>query len=252
MMADKLQGTWTFRKDIAKKSSSGSTSKSWSLRFISGGQEFSTLVIEGKIDELYTLADTPRLYYGGESSFTPITMGLWTSGASAYRSIEILSSYDEVKDAENLVKALSLRADFVPSTIHVPLTSSKGVRLKTQGKQCDRDVIVTPELETLTVTESGVYTPSKVGYSQVSVMIPSALPYITSMEIEGGADLIADYSFKHCASLRAVTFLGKPKEMGADAFADCYSLTDIYVPWAEGEVANAPWGATNATIHYNS
>jgi hypothetical protein len=23
------------------------------------------------------------------------------------------------------------------------------------------------------------------------------------------------------------------------------------VPWAEGAVANAPWGATNATINYN-
>lgn len=28
-------------------------------------------------------------------------------------------------------------------------------------------------------------------------------------------------------------------------------LTDIYCPWEEGAVANAPWGATNATIHYN-
>lgn len=30
------------------------------------------------------------------------------------------------------------------------------------------------------------------------------------------------------------------------------SKSVIYVPWAEGEVANAPWGATNATIHYNT
>jgi hypothetical protein len=35
-------------------------------------------------------------------------------------------------------------------------------------------------------------------------------------------------------------------------FASCTNITDIYVPWAEGEVENAPWGATNATIHYNT
>lgn len=34
-------------------------------------------------------------------------------------------------------------------------------------------------------------------------------------------------------------------------FYGCSNLTDIYVGWSEGEVANAPWGATNATIHYN-
>lgn len=37
-----------------------------------------------------------------------------------------------------------------------------------------------------------------------------------------------------------------------NAFSLCRELTDIYCPWAEGAVANAPWGATNATIHYNS
>ena len=31
----------------------------------------------------------------------------------------------------------------------------------------------------------------------------------------------------------------------------CTNLTTINVPWAEGAVAGAPWGATNATINYN-
>lgn len=30
------------------------------------------------------------------------------------------------------------------------------------------------------------------------------------------------------------------------------NLRDIYVPWSQGEVPNAPWGATDATIHYNT
>lgn len=37
-----------------------------------------------------------------------------------------------------------------------------------------------------------------------------------------------------------------------NAFYQAKVMTDIYVPWSEGEVANAPWGATNATIHYNT
>jgi len=38
----------------------------------------------------------------------------------------------------------------------------------------------------------------------------------------------------------------------AQCFGTNNNLRDIYVPWSQGEVANAPWGATNATIHYNT
>lgn len=58
-------------------------------------------------------------------------------------------------------------------------------------------------------------------------------------------------SFMANTNLKTVTFKGKPTNVHADAFNHCTAITDIYVPWAEGEVANAPWGATNATIHYN-
>lgn len=37
----------------------------------------------------------------------------------------------------------------------------------------------------------------------------------------------------------------------AEAFNGCPNLQVINVPWSEGEVKNAPWGATNATINYN-
>lgn len=47
-----------------------------------------------------------------------------------------------------------------------------------------------------------------------------------------------------------MTFLGKPNTIASDALSP--TATDIFVPWAEGEIAGAPWGATNATIHYNS
>lgn len=54
-----------------------------------------------------------------------------------------------------------------------------------------------------------------------------------------------------CSQLKAITFKGKPDKIDAYAFSSCSTLTTINAPWAEGEVANAPWGATKATINYN-
>ena len=59
-------------------------------------------------------------------------------------------------------------------------------------------------------------------------------------------------AFKNCSSLKKVFFLSKPYSINATStFQGTSSVTDIYVSWAEGEVSGAPWGATNATIHYN-
>lgn len=58
-------------------------------------------------------------------------------------------------------------------------------------------------------------------------------------------------AFSSCTSLTSITFKGTPTTIASDAFDGCTNLTDIKVPWAEGAVANAPWGATNATITYN-
>lgn len=35
-------------------------------------------------------------------------------------------------------------------------------------------------------------------------------------------------------------------------FKGCTGITDIYVPWSSGEVSGAPWGASNATVHYDT
>lgn len=59
------------------------------------------------------------------------------------------------------------------------------------------------------------------------------------------------YSFSNCANLETITLGSGITDMHAQTFEGCPKLTTINVPWAEGEVANAPWGATNATINYN-
>ena len=59
------------------------------------------------------------------------------------------------------------------------------------------------------------------------------------------------YSFMNNTSLATVVFRGRPSSIYSSVFYGCSKLTSIKVPWSEGEVANAPWGATKATITYN-
>lgn len=72
----------------------------------------------------------------------------------------------------------------------------------------------------------------------------------TFTDIPSGVTSIGTGAFGDCASLTSITFHSKPT-IKSGIFTGCTNLLDIYVPWSEGEVANAPWGATNATIHYN-
>ena len=62
---------------------------------------------------------------------------------------------------------------------------------------------------------------------------------------------IGNYSFNTCSNLTSITFKSKPNTISSSAFNGCTNLSTINVSWAEGEVAGAPWGATNATINYN-
>lgn len=58
--------------------------------------------------------------------------------------------------------------------------------------------------------------------------------------------------FRGCTGLTSITFEGTPESIGENVFYGCTNLTDIYVPWAEGAVSGAPWGApSTCIIHYN-
>lgn len=62
---------------------------------------------------------------------------------------------------------------------------------------------------------------------------------------------IYSHPFNYCWDLTDVTFKGTPTDIDETSFSSCNSLIHIYVPWNYEEVANAPWGATIATIYYN-
>ena len=119
-----------------------------------------------------------------------------------------------------------------------------------------------------------------------SVVIPGSVTIIgnyafgaclklSSVSLPEGVISLGDYAFNGCAfesiALPSVLqTIGKNAFQGtrlknidiprsvtgiaSDAFANCSSLTDIYVPWIAGNYddfrSEAPWGATKATVHY--
>ena len=96
-----------------------------------------------------------------------------------------------------------------------------------------------------------------------SISLPSTLKEIdsgafqncmllTSIELPAGLEYLSRNTFKNCLALAAVTFHGTPDSIATTAFSGCEALLTINVPWAEGAVAGAPWGATNATINYRA
>ena len=78
----------------------------------------------------------------------------------------------------------------------------------------------------------------------------AGLTALTSFTIPANCVAIGVKAFSGDTSLTSVTFLGTLQHIDNAAFQGCTALTDIYVPWAEGAVNGAPWGATSATIHY--
>lgn len=82
-----------------------------------------------------------------------------------------------------------------------------------------------------------IYPAAFAGTAIQKIVIPSTVEYI-------GSGVFSD-----CGGLRTVTFRGTPTEL-EDCFSGC-EIYDINVPWSEGEVAGAPWGAIKSTINYN-
>lgn len=209
---------------------------------------------------------------------------------------------------------------------NITVEGGKSVKLKTAGKYCDRDIIVTAEstydegyeaghsegysrghsdgwgdglmlfdpmmkyfsgetneleipvtitrirgsafryhsllksisgLDAVTVVESYAFADCK---ELTGISLPNALN-ILSRAFYGCSALASVYMpkvtriqnqvFYNCTSLTSITFESTATSIDSTAFSGCTNLTIINVPWAEGAVDNAPWGATNATINYN-
>ena len=83
-------------------------------------------------------------------------------------------------------------------------------------------------------------------------------PYITTIEISmvkasnGLGPMIEPMAFSNINSVTNITIKTKVDSIATNSFSGATNPNLVVnVPWAEGEVANAPWGCTAATINYN-
>lgn len=74
---------------------------------------------------------------------------------------------------------------------------------------------------------------------------------VESINIGYGATSIDQGAFSSCTSLTSVTLPESITSISTIAFQYNTQSFTINVPWAEGTVAGAPWGAVAATINYN-
>jgi len=88
------------------------------------------------------------------------------------------------------------------------------------------------------MTSIGAYA-FKQGTGLASITLPPALT------------TIGDFAFANCTNLETVRFTSTVSAIPNGVFSGCPKLSTIYVPWSQGQVANAPWGASNATIVYD-
>ena len=178
---------------------------------------------------------------------------------------------------------------------NITVDGGSTARLKTAGKYCDRDIIITATNDALdkvingTITEikTNLTTIREYAFASCKQLTTASLPFVTNVpthcfngaenlktvempnvttigyysfhscknlelfELPSGLIDIKNYAFGFCTGLKSITFKSTPTSIASGVFTNCTNLLTINVPWAEGEVAGSPWGATNATINYN-
>ena len=95
----------------------------------------------------------------------------------------------------------------------------------------------------LTSLPSGITSIGEYAFSDCTSLVSITLPpELTS---------IKNQAFFKCSGLETVKFTSTVSSIPDGVFSGCTKLSTIYVPWSQGQVANAPWGASNATIVYD-
>lgn len=113
----------------------------------------------------------------------------------------------------------------------------------------------------ITTIGSSAFRLSTIGLTIANTELPTSLRTIAGnafynqqipiSKIPANITNVASNAFTNNLALKTITFEGTPSNIYSTSFSGCNNLTTINVPWAEGAVANAPWGAVNATINYN-
>lgn len=125
------------------------------------------------------------------------------------------------------------------------------IRLMTRGgSYSDLCTFVVPESITYigdNLFREWYYCERVIFHDQFSRISANAFYYcgsLTELDFPPSLTSIGCNAFGGCSKITKVTFRSKPT-IHDSAFSACSGITEINVPWAEGEVAGAPWGATN-------
>lgn len=119
--------------------------------------------------------------------------------------------------------------------------SGATVILPNSLRTIEKEAFLEAQMKNITIPEGVTSIGERAFYSCASLQ---------SIVIPASVTTIGDSAFGLCPKLSTVTFNGTPTTLPY-SFGACSQLTTINVPWAEGAVTGAPWGATNATINYN-
>jgi hypothetical protein len=88
--------------------------------------------------------------------------------------------------------------------------------------------------------------------SKISFQTFAECSSVANVHIPEGLREIQFQAFANCTNLSKIRIPASVTTIDARAFEGCTALHDIYVGFSEGVVPGAPWGASYATIHYNS
>ena len=177
-------------------------------------------------------------------------------------------AYDKIVDSAKLDADLTMVADAIRDTgvTDEQIAFPDGyVDMVNAAHANLLDVIQRTNKEFNYVFPKGIKSIGRYAYSECSYWIFPAIPEgVTSIEYRAfqnnyrttefvfpsTLNVLGETVLNGCKYTTTVTFKGKPSQIHSKALQGD-SIATINVPWAEGEVANAPWGATNATINYN-
>lgn len=148
-----------------------------------------------------------------------------------------------ISDFDGIKQAIIDKGVDVPSGTPTSEYGTKIGEIQSGGGSDEEFISVIERTATNPTLPSGL---TKIGnyafYKNANLVKPTLPNSVTS---------ISDYAFYNCTGLTEITFKGKPNSISTSAFSGCTNLTTIRVPWAEGEVSGAPWGAINANLIYS-
>ena len=92
------------------------------------------------------------------------------------------------------------------------------------------------------------------GFREIKANDFSGCVHLENIFLPDSLTNIRAHAFDFCTNLKTIYIPSSVSIINSPAFSNCDNLTDIYIdrPSSNPIAGGAPWGATNATIHYKT